>query len=101
MAVKSTTSAGSTIITLTGRFDLYAQMEFEKAYQNIDPESDIIIDLAEAIYIDSSVMGALMLLLSHVKAGSSAEKRIKLLNANDELKEVLRISNFQQIFDIE
>lgn len=55
------------------------------------------MNLKDATYLDSSALGMLLLLRDHA-GGENAE--ITLTNANADVRKILAISNFEQIFDV-
>ena len=57
-----------------------------------------MVDLGGATYLDSSALGMLLLLRDHA-GGDRAE--VRLINGNDDVRKVLSISNFQQLFVID
>jgi len=85
-------------ISVRGRFDFAKHQEFRESYEKVNPKpGSIEVDLREATYLDSSALGMLLLLRDHA-GGESAE--IKLTNANADVRKILAISNFEQIFDV-
>lgn len=86
-------------ISVAGRFDFQKHQEFRDSYENVKqkPES-FEVDLKDATYLDSSALGMLLLLRDHA-GGEHAE--ITLTNANADVRKILAISNFEQIFVVE
>lgn len=86
------------IIAIEGRFDFSTHQAFRDAY-----ESDAgqihrwVIDLSGTTYLDSSALGMLLLLRDHA-GGDSA--KIQLENCNPDVRRILSISNFEQLFTI-
>jgi len=56
-----------------------------------------IVDLKDATYLDSSALGMLLLLRDHA-GGETAHVRI--VNCNPDVRKILTISNFEQLFNI-
>ncbi|MCY1442851.1 STAS-domain containing protein [compost metagenome] len=56
-----------------------------------------VVDLKGATYLDSSALGMLLLLRDHA-GGDQAQ--ISLIHCNADVRKILSISNFQQLFDI-
>jgi anti-anti-sigma factor len=54
--------------------------------------------MSEATYLDSSALGMLLLLRDHA-GGDNADIRIR--HCNEDVKKILTISNFGQLFRIE
>lgn len=85
-------------IAISGRFDFNLHQEFRNAYENADPKAvRYRIDLADTDYIDSSALG--MLLLLRERAGGD-QSDIDVINCSAEIRNILTISNFDQLFNI-
>ncbi len=91
---------GSTLtIKVTGRFDFSVHQEFRLAYEGLTPSpTQYVIDLGETSYLDSSALG-MLLLLRDFSGGDSADIRIS--NCNQDVRKILAISNFEQLFRID
>jgi anti-anti-sigma factor len=89
----------SLTINIEGRFDFSAHQDFREAYEKTDAEPDeYCVDMKQTSYLDSSALGMLLLLRDH--AGGDTAK-IKIQNCNSDVKKILTISNFEQLFTIE
>ncbi len=101
MSIESVASQDGNELTISveGRFDFSAHQEFRESYErsDIDPSS-YVVDLNRTTYLDSSALGMLLLLRDHA-GGDSAE--IKIVNCNRDVKKILTISNFEQLFTIQ
>ncbi|HDS1734479.1 MULTISPECIES: STAS domain-containing protein [Pseudomonas] len=100
MAVEPTLSADGTTLTIAvkGRFDFGKHQEFRDAYERHNHKPDqVVIDLKEATYLDSSALGMLLLLRDHV-GGDDADVRV--VHANSDVRKIFAISNFDKLFDI-
>jgi len=99
MPVNAKLDGTSLTITVTGRFDFSVHQEFRVAYEGLSPSpTSYIIDLGETSYLDSSALG-MLLLLRDFAGGDSAD--IRIINCNQDVKKILAISNFEQLFRIE
>lgn len=101
MAISSSTDPNGTRLTIKidGRFDFSAHQEFRSAYENADKKPEVfVIDMAETSYLDSSALGMLLLLRDYA-GGDTAT--IKISNCNSDVKKILTISNFEQLFSID
>lgn len=100
MPISSIASADGQELTISiqGRFDFGAHQEFRDAYEKVavTPKS-YVIDMKGATYLDSSALGMLLLLRDHA-GGDNA--RIRLLHCNSDVRKILSISNFEQLFHI-
>lgn len=86
-------------ISIVGRFSFGAHQEFRNAYERVEgAPRRYVVDLGEATYLDSSALGMLLLMRDH--AGGD-QARISLRNCTPDVRKVLAISNFEQLFRIE
>ncbi len=100
MTITSTMDEQSSTLTITvrGRFDFSAHKEFRDAYMADEAApGEYVIDMQEAEYIDSSALGMLLLLRDHA-GGDKAE--VTIAHCNADVKKILTISNFHQLFTI-
>lgn len=85
-------------IKIQGRFDFSAHQEFRDAYEKVNEEPKAyVVDMKETTYLDSSALGMLLLLRDHAGGDNSA---IEIVNCNPDVKKILTISNFEQLFTI-
>ena len=100
MAIWSSESTDGKELTIKiqGRFDFSAHQEFRDAYEKgaQDPDS-YVVDMKETTYLDSSALGMLLLLRDHAGGDNSD---IKIVNCNSDVRKILTISNFEQLFSI-
>ncbi|MFY0665870.1 MAG: STAS domain-containing protein [Natronospirillum sp.] len=86
-------------IQVTGRFDFSSHQEFRKLYESAPADvKQYVIDMTDATYLDSSALGMLLLLRDHA-GGDNAN--IRIVNSNPDVKKILTISNFGQLFTLE
>ncbi|KJS31349.1 STAS domain-containing protein [Stutzerimonas kunmingensis] len=85
-------------ISISGRFDFNAHQTFRDAYQrqDVNPQR-YVVNLQGTTYMDSSALGMLLLLRDHA-GGDEAD--IRLLNCNGDVRKILSVSNFEQLFVI-
>ncbi|EMP55874.1 STAS domain-containing protein [Marinobacter koreensis] len=86
------------VISIEGRFDFSTHQAFRDAYEH--GESGVhryVVDLTDTTYLDSSALGMLLLLRDYA-GGDSA--RISIENCNSDVRRILSISNFEQLFAI-
>lgn len=101
MSIESSASQSGDELTISieGRFDFSAHQEFRDCYERIEAEPDsYVVDLNRTTYLDSSALGMLLLLRDHA-GGDNAE--VKIVNCNRDVKKILTISNFEQLFSIQ
>lgn len=100
MAIAAHASADGQELTIQidGRFDFGAHQEFRDAYERIDTTPRrYVVDLKNTTYLDSSALGMLLLLRDHA-GGDHAQ--VSLVNCNPDVRKILAISNFEQLFQI-
>jgi anti-anti-sigma factor len=86
-------------IRIKGRFDFSTHKDFRSAYESSPSAlSSFVVDLREATYLDSSALGMLLLLRDHAGGDGS---RVRIVNCNSDVKKILAISNFEQLFTIQ
>ncbi len=91
-------SGDSVSIGIKGRFDFSSHREFREAYEaHGEAVSAYVIDMADAVYLDSSALGMLLLLRDFA---GGIDSNIKIINCTPEVKKIFGISNFEQLFDI-
>lgn len=85
-------------ISIQGRFDFGAHQEFRNAYERVEvTPKRYVVDLRDTTYLDSSALGMLLLLRDYA-GGDRAD--IRLINCNADVRKILAISNFEQLFSI-
>ena len=86
-------------ISIDGRFDFSLHQHFRDAYVNCKENGQVFtLNLSTTSYMDSSALGMLLLLRDHA-GGNTAS--IKILNCSPDVKKILTISNFEQLFTIQ
>ena len=90
---------GKTInIKISGRFDFNVHQDFRQAYEQAKhSDTKYVVDLGSTEYLDSSALG--MLLLLRERAGGD-KANIEIVSCSQEIKKILTISNFHQLFKI-
>lgn len=100
MAISSEMKAGGQEVTIkiSGRFDFSSHQEFREAYEQPDGgAAKYRIDMQDASYLDSSALGMLLLLRDY--AGGD-QANVEIVNCNPDVRKILSISNFEQLFVI-
>ncbi|RLA04360.1 MAG: anti-anti-sigma factor [Gammaproteobacteria bacterium] len=97
MSVTSNTVDGICKIKIAGRFDFSLHQAFRGAYERVEGSESYEIDMAATSYLDSSALG-MLLLLRDFAGGDTA--KVSIINANDDIKKILKISNFEQLFQV-
>jgi len=100
MRVKVTESEDNKEVTMqvSGRFDFSCHQQFVDGYRSYPKgEKQFVVDLSSTEYMDSSAMGMLLQLREH---SNKDEGNVSLVNANDSVLEILKIANFNKLFDV-
>jgi anti-anti-sigma factor len=100
MAITSHASADGQELTIAvqGRFDFSTHQDFRDAYERAEGSPRrYVVDLKGANYLDSSALGMLLLLRDHA-GGDEAD--VRLINCSSDIRKILAISNFEQLFAI-
>ena len=95
-----TKESSRALVKLSGRFDFNTHREFRSAVEALANETDVtevVVDFAEVDYLDSSALG--MLLMLRDKMGG-ANKDVALTGVRGNVKQVLDIANFGELFQI-
>lgn len=93
------TDGAELVIAIEGRFDFSAHQDFRRCYEDLSaaPQS-YCVDMRDTTYLDSSALGMLLLLRDHAGGDSSS---VKIVNCSPDVKKILTISNFEQLFTIQ
>ncbi len=100
MQTSVTTTDGRAVVRLQGRFDFNSHREFRECVDAVLQQAvvrELVVDLGDVEYLDSSALG--MLLMLRDKARSSG-KEVALINCKGAVKQVLDIANFSKLFAI-
>lgn len=91
---------GKMLVTLSGELDTAAAPEVEAALKPLTEceGKDIVIDCSELEYIASS---GLRILLGILKKAKAVGSRVVLKNVNDIISDVLKMTGFISIFELE
>ncbi len=88
------------LVKLSGRFDFNTHREFRNAVEPLMNEtgvSEVVVDFAEVDYLDSSALGMLLMLRDKMNV---AKKGLTISGVHGNVKQVLEIPNFGQLFHI-
>lgn len=86
-------------IVLGERFDFESVGPFRSCYESLESVKNktVAIDFRNTRYIDSSALGMLINAKSYF---SDKGIKVKLINANDQIKKIFSISRFDKKFEI-
>lgn len=99
MSITTSSGAGGQLtIKIQGRFDFSVHQDFKNAYESLDNKSNKFeVDMSGTSYLDSSALGMLLLLRDYAGGDNSS---ISITNSSVDIKKILTISNFEQLFTI-
>lgn len=87
--------AETTRIVLEGEYDLTRKQEVESLFATLNGDKPLIIDVATVTYMDATILHQLGTLRLR-----NARRPIRLARANTNIRRVLHIVGFDQIFDM-
>lgn len=95
----SKNDSNQAVINLDETFDFKCVSDFRSCYEEIDEKSCklVVVSFKHTKYMDSSALG--MLLNLHSKATEYGAK-VDLVDTNEKIQKILRISRFDQKFTI-
>ena len=96
VTTKSSSDGNELTISIDGRFDFGLQKDFRKSYENIKAKK-YIVDMRSTEYMDSSALG-MLLMMREFAGGSKAS--ITLKNCSQDIRTILSVANFQNLFNI-
>jgi anti-sigma B factor antagonist len=96
--LRQETEPGRFVIALRGEWDLYNRPELERALRaaEVSGEQVVVIDLSQATFIDSSVLGALVEARKRLDEGS----RIAVIAADRQIRKVFEITGLDSVFTL-
>lgn len=99
MSILTDLSDSGSVLTIKiiGKFQFPMASEFRRAYTNVDQVTEYVLDLQESEYLDSSALGMIIALWEYV---GRDKNQIKVINANEEVKKILKSANFDQLISI-
>lgn len=100
MKTSVTHSGNRGVLTLEGRFDMGSQLAFRNAYRKLLPNihgGELAVDLGAVDYIDSSALGALLLMREEVGIHDVA---VSLVGCKPHIERVLAMAHFNRLFEM-
>lgn len=100
MKVKAELKGTTLIVKVTGEFDIIIADEFKKivdSYLDSNKGRNLLIDLKEVTFIDSSGLGAI---LGRYKKVESLKGKLVIAGPRLQVKKILRVSGINKIIGI-
>jgi anti-anti-sigma factor len=100
MGISTNSKDNDLVIILDERFDFGEVDQFRRCYESLKVTRGkaVKIDFKNTRYMDSSALGMLINAKTHL---GGSDVKIKLINANEQIKKIFSISRFDMKFDIE
>lgn len=99
MNIQANTSANGDTLTLrvVGNLDFKSHSEFRSAYEGVQVRPrNVVVDLADADYMDSAALGMLLLMRQHFGENTT----FALVNPKPTVLKILQVANFQKLFKV-
>lgn len=86
-------------VKLVGDLDVYSEEDFKEFIEEkIDVNKDLVFDLKNLDYLDSTGLGMFMLIYNKQKENG---KSVKIINAKENIKKLFKITDLSDLFDME
>jgi anti-sigma B factor antagonist len=97
LQLETTSSPEETLVRCIGRITSTTSAMLQTAVRNLLPESKrVVLDLTDVTYMDSSGLGAIVGIYLSARR---QQRELKLINLNQRVKELFRITNMAKIFE--
>jgi anti-sigma B factor antagonist len=97
LQLETTRSAEETFVRCFGRITSTSSAMLQTAVRTLIPESKrVVLDLTDVTYMDSSGLGAIVGIYLSAKRQHC---ELKLINLNQRVKDLFRITNMAKIFE--
>jgi anti-sigma B factor antagonist len=97
LSLETTKNPEETIVRCTGKITSGSSALLQTTVRNLIPETKcVVLDLTNVSYMDSSGLGAIASLYFSAKRQNS---RLKLINLNQRLQELFRLSHLASVFE--
>lgn len=86
-------------VKLVGDLDVYSEDDFKEFIEEkIDANKDLVFDLKDLDYLDSTGLGMFMLIYNKQKENG---KSVKIINTKENIKKLFKITDLSDLFDME
>ncbi len=97
LQLETTRTPDETLVRCIGRITSTTSPMLQTAVRNLIPETKLVVlDLTDVSYMDSSGLGAIV---GVYLSARRQQRELKLINLNQRLKELFRITNMAKIFE--
>lgn len=99
LEIQHTEHEGQSIISLRGEIDAYTVTELKEAFGTIMKKEgqEVIVDLEEVTYMDSTGLGVF---ISALKSAKEHNSELKLVNIQDRVYRLFQITGLDEIMDV-
>ena len=100
MQLATRTEGERCVLRLSGRFEFSSHREFREAVDRVMAQAglkELVVDLMDVDYVDSSALGMLLMLRERAEAGRLA---LSLANPRGMVRQALDIAHFEKLFAI-
>lgn len=99
LQIKHTEKNEQTIISLSGEIDAYTVTKLKETFSTTmnSEGQDVIVDLEEVTYMDSTGLGVFV---SALKTAKENEGELKLVNVQDRVYRLFQITGLNEIMDV-
>ena len=86
-------------VKLVGDLDVYSEEDFKSFIdEKIKVDKDVIFDLKDLDYLDSTGLGMFMIVYNMLKENG---KSVKIVNVKENIKKLFEITDLSALFDME
>ncbi|MBF0189937.1 MAG: STAS domain-containing protein [Magnetococcales bacterium] len=96
MSITTHEESGVVTITLDDKFVFSDHRAFRSTYHNRPAGTRYILDFRRVSYMDSSALGMLLLLKEEGAGGD--KNNVQLIHCNEQVRKILDVANFSQLF---
>ena len=96
---KLETNGNTQTIKLIGDLDVYSEDDFKSFIdEQIDVDKDIVLDLSDLEYLDSTGLGMFMIVYNQQKEN---DKSVRVVKAKENIKKLFKITDLTDLFAME
>ena len=88
---------GMAVITLRGEWDVASRDQLRRALQSIGLDQDVVVDLRQASFFDSTALGELIALFKRL---DGAGHRVEALVGDSNMRRLLELTSLDRLFGV-